>query len=274
MYVNNIQEGGQAEQIKQLVEIIEKLAVVANPKATSAAASTPESQLKDIVQGPLLPSAAHFSKGGIPTPPEAGELQSHGMGNILNPLWCQQIEMAKKRNGGFGSDAEGYLAWGQGGFFRFKNDTISPDLCRRYAQISIESGIPIEKLKITNKYNEHDQAGKIEFADKFETRFQAFLQDPSQGFSVKAGRERYKAYVDPKSGASVLYTYKAKGGFGKILGNIGKFIKPIATVLSYVPGFNYIGMALKAIVAAGGYFDAKGKQAEVKGLLSAVGQGK
>lgn len=267
MYVNNIQQGLQLSEINRLIGSLALLS-----ESPKRAIASPEASLAMLAEVSLLPPTVDYSLGGVPTPPEAGELFTQGLANALNPAWREQVELAAKRNGGFGNDQEGYLAWGKDGFFRFKNDTIPPELSRRYAEISLKSGIQIEKLKITNKYTERHIPGKTEFAEKFETRFDAFVQDPSKGFSVNGGGRLYKAYVDPESGATAFYTYKKASGFSSFLGKIGKFFKPLGKLVSFFSPA--IGLALQGLTLISERFGSTNGLQEVNALLSAVGQKK
>ncbi len=220
----------------------------------------------------LLPPLAHYDKGRIGTPPIVGELKEAGMANITNPLWQKAVEDAAKRNGGFGDAEHGFLAYREDGFFRFKNDTIPPELAKRFAMASLITGIPITQLQITDKYPPSEIKGKEEWITKFEVELQKFLQDPSKGFKVSAKGVYFLGAYDPESQRVVFYKQKKRRGFAKFLGKVAKFIKPISTVLNFIPGVNVVAKAvLTGVQMLNSFVQAKYQKYSIKKLLQAFG---
>lgn len=182
----------------------------------------------------LSPSfPAYLLLDSIPTGPEAGELRTIGSNNIFDPRWTFIIQSIIEQNGGPGDVTTGYLAWSENGFVKFNNRTIPPELARRYAEISLVSGLEIEKLKITNEYDPDDIAGKIEFADKFEAAFQAFVQNPSVGFKVDGGGVIYTVSQNAEGGATFL-RQKKPDWFHRFLNKALKWVKPVLSGLGSI----------------------------------------
>jgi len=212
----------------------------------------------------LLPPLFDYDKGRIATPPEAGELFVNGTSNIINKNWLAQIEIALGKNGGTGDQNEGFLAWGINGFFRFKNDSLPPELNQRYATASLVTGLPIEQLKITNSYSEKDLAGKTEFIDKFETGLKAFFADPKAGFSVDGGGVKFEAYIEPQSGAVAFYRRKKKSWLNKIVNKASKILKPIGQISKFIPGAGtVIATISKGVQMVSDYLDQRYAQSAV-----------
>lgn len=189
-----------------------------------------------------------YNKGSIPTPQEAGLLLENGAANFSNPYWLSQIELAASRNGGLGNAEDGYLAWGREGFFRFKNDTLPSELSARYARISLLSGLQIEDLKISNEYTEKHFAGKEEFASKFESSLQAFIEDPKVGFKVDGGGVIYTLAKSKEGEGFTFVKHKKKGFFGKFFEKISKWVSPVLSFIgNFFPPLKVVSMGLSAI---------------------------
>jgi hypothetical protein len=197
----------------------------------------------------LKPSTPHYLLSNIPTPMLAEELRKIGGNNVFNPEWQKLVTEMIRTAGGAGDSEKGYVAWSKhGGFIHFKNSTIPDELNRKYAEISLLSGIPIEDLKITNQYSEKHFAGKTEFSDKFMTAFQNFMQNPQAGFAVDGGGVMYRITQHQESGLPYFFKHKKQSWLGKTFGKMMKWLSPVLSVLNFVPGVNVFTKPLSMIL--------------------------
>lgn len=197
----------------------------------------------------LKPSTPHYLMANIPTPMLAEDLRKMGGNNVFNPEWQKLVGEMVEKAGGPGDAEKGYVAWSKhGGFINFKNSTIPDELNKKYAEISLLSGIPIEDLKINNQYSEKHYAGKAEFADKFMTQFQNFVQNPQAGFAVDGGGVMYRIAQHQESGLPYFFKHKKQSWLGKTFGKMMKWLGPVLSVLNYIPGVNAFSGAISAIL--------------------------
>jgi len=189
---------------------------------------------------PLLRSDQQpaYVNGAVGTPPEAGQLAEGGAANFLNPAWVEQVELAARRNGGLGNAEDGYLAFSrEHGFVRLKNTGLSPEQNRRLAEISLQTGWPVEKLpsRTGDSAIADPKVGRWvdDFIGRFDQELVDFKADPvKNGISVKDGRRRFKLEFNEQAGGVVSYDYKKKGGFGGFVQKHMKFIGPVLDGLS------------------------------------------
>lgn len=209
--------------------------------------STP-SVLGQVVDN-LKPSTPHYLTSNIPTPMLAEELRKIGGNNFFNQEWQKLVSEMIEKNGGAGNAEKGYVAWSKhGGFITFKNPTIPDELNKKYAEISLLSGIPIEDLKINNQYSEKHYAGKAEFAEKFMTSFQNFIQNPQAGFAVDGGGVMYRITQHQESGLPYFFKHKKQSWLGKTFGKMMKWLEPVLSVLNFVPGLNLFTKPISMIL--------------------------
>lgn len=233
--------------------------------------SMPPANLQALNQivGNLKPSTPHYIKSNTPTPMLAEELRKIGGNNAFNPEWQKLVAEMIKTAGGAGDSEKGYVAWSKhGGFIHFKNSTIPDELNKKYAEISLLSGIPIEDLKITNQYSEKHFAGKAEFADKFMTAFQNFVQNPQAGFAVDGGGVMYRITQHQESGLPYFFKHKKQSWLGKTFGKMMKWLGPVMSVLNFIPGINVFTKPLSLILQGANtalqYDHMKGVQGAMK----------
>ena len=148
----------------------------------------------------------------IATGPEAGALAQAGLANAFVPAWQVQVQLALDRNGGSGDATTGFLAWSDLGFVLLKNPGLTAEQNQRFARLSLEMGIPVEKLPSRTA---ESVATDIETRQRFDsfladydTQLQNFLQDPTQKLHLRDGRRRYDLYFEPASGLVTSVTYK------------------------------------------------------------------
>lgn len=189
------------------------------------------------------------SAPAVATPTEALALQKAGANNALDSRWVSVVEQAMQENGGAGDATQGFLAWGKDGFTRFLNPTIPPELSKRYAQISLMSGIEIEKLKICNQYDEGDIPGKTEFADKFEAAYAQFVQNPQTGFKVDGGGVIYTITQNAEGGVS-FFRHKKPNGFMRFLNSVTKWAKPVLEAVGWaIPPLQIVTRPLQFLMS-------------------------
>src|SRR5690606_8541922 len=97
-----------------------------------------------------------------------------------------------------------------------RNPNLTPEQNRELAAISLELGMPIEKLPSRTSESPETNPKLNEWVDGFIAKHHAelekFLADPSQGYKVKDGKRRYQMDVDPQSGRAISYYYKKASG--------------------------------------------------------------
>ena len=210
--------------------------------------SAPQQALGQVVDN-LKPSTPHYLMSNIPTPMLAEDLRRMGGNNVFNQEWQKLVAEMVEKAGGAGDAEKGYVAWSKhGGFIHFKNQTIPDELNKKYAEISLLSGVAIEDLKINNQYSEKHYAGKAEFADKFMTSFQNFVQNPQAGFAVDGGGVMYRIAQHQESGLPYFFKHKKQSWLGKTFGKMMKWLGPVLSVLNFVPGLNFFTKPISMIL--------------------------
>lgn len=186
----------------------------------------------------------------LPTSPEVAEMRRAGVANMFVPEWQQVVAGMAQRNGGLGSSEDGFLAFSQEyGFVRLRNPRMTPEQNRRIAEISLQTGTPVEVLpsRIADSALEDGNVNRWvdEVIGKFEVALQKFIQNPEEGFSVKDGRRRFEMKIDPQTGL-VQSTYHKKSGGLK--GFIQQYAPKIIDVIDGISGAKW----LKEIPVVGG----------------------
>jgi hypothetical protein len=218
-------------------------------------ASTPPGPGVLITEG----NDKHYIVGAVGTPPRVGELSQQGIGHFLNPDWQQEVADAAARNGGLGTSEDGFLAFSKDmGFVRLRHTGLTPEQNRRLAEISLATGWPIERLPCRNgEPGALDDVKMQEWVDGFITDFDQqmtrFLQDPTQGVTIKDGsRNRYVFQIDQESGVPVSYQYRKAGGLKGWAQKNLKIVGPILDAMSVVAGamgFTPVAVGLQATKA-------------------------
>lgn len=201
-----------------------------------------------VPNGPETPAYVH---GGIGTPPEVGQLMEAGGANFLNPQWQAMVADHAARNGGLGNEQDGFLAVGKDGFVRFYNENLSPEQNRRLAEISLQTGWPIDKMP-----SRADEAGENidrwanKFLERFDREFAAFQADPmGHKMTVRDGKKRFVLDFNEEAQAFVSYNYKKSGGLRGFVQDNLKYIAPVLNVLTAVGGPITAGIAFAARAA-------------------------
>jgi len=201
-----------------------------------------------VPNGPDTPAYVH---GGIGTPPEVGQLMQAGGANFLNPQWQAMVADHAARNGGLGNEKDGFLAVGKDGFVRFYNENLSPEQNRRMAEISLQTGWPIDKMP-----SRADEAGENidrwanKFLERFDREFAAFQADPmGHKMTVRDGKKRFVLDFNEQAQAFVSYNYKKSGGLRGFVQDNFKYIAPVLNVLTAVGGPITAGIAFAARAA-------------------------
>lgn len=200
---------------------------------------------------PLVPNnedTPAYVRGGIGTPPEVGQLAEAGGANFLNPTWQAMVADHAARNGGLGNEQDGFLAFSQQGFVRFYNDNLTPEQNRRLAEISLQTGWPIEKMPSrADDGGEEIHEWADEFIGRFDREFAAFQADPmNHKMSVKDGRKRFVLDFNEEAQAFVSYNYKKSGGLRGFVQKHMKWIAPVLNGLAMVGGPITAGIATAA----------------------------
>ncbi|MBL7661349.1 hypothetical protein JNK13_01220 [bacterium] len=216
-----------------------------------------------------------YIKAYVPTPPIAGELRQAGVANIFTPAWREQIEAARKLNGGMGNATDGYLAFSKNGFMRLKNDHLTDEQNRKLAEFTLLTGTPVENTP-ARALNEMDRKATMqewasEFLGKHEAAMTGFMTDPAAGYKIKDGRNLYTMQLDQASGYVVSQHQKLHGGFRgfiqKHLPTISKVLGGISTIASFIPGAGTLVAAGAKALQVGATAIATGK-AKLGDLLS------
>ena len=86
----------------------------------------------------IIPPATNqpYILAAIGTPPLAGELYLSRTANLFNDAWKQEVKNAIEKNGGLGTESDGYLAFSKIGFVRLNNPNLSKEQNRQLAAIS------------------------------------------------------------------------------------------------------------------------------------------
>lgn len=232
-----------------------------------------------------------YVRGGIGTPPEVGQLAQAGGANFLNPQWQAMVADHAARNGGLGNEQDGFLAFSKHGFVRFYNENLTPEQNRRLAEISLQTGWPIEKMPSrAEEGGEHIDRWANKFLDRFDREFAAFQADPlNHKMSVKDGRRQFVLDFNEKAQAFVSYDYKKRGGFAGFVEKNMKWIGPVLNGLAMVggpitagiatavrAGLNYVvtgTLKVRDLVAAGvAYFLPGGAQTVGQAVRQGVAQ--
>jgi hypothetical protein len=180
-----------------------------------------------------------FIAGYIPTSAKAGELKAAGVANMFSPDWLAEVQDAVKRNGGLGSDEEGYLAWSNVGFVRLKNENLTPEQNKKLAEMSLVTGTPIENTPAqtqdsSSAQNVNDWVNT--FISRHDNELAAFIQNPADGYSVSDGRKKYHMEFNQEAGAVVSYQFKKSGGIRGFVQKHMKYIKPILDTVGKIAG--------------------------------------
>lgn len=208
---------------------------------------------------PLIVSAEQppYVRGAVGTPPAVGELAAAGGANVLNAGWQEMVRTAAGQNGGLGNAEDGYLAFSkEHGFVRLKHPGLTPEQNRRMAEISLQTGWPVESLPCrTDRLQPGDpeiQEWTDSFIGKFDAAWAGFKADPEAGIHLKDGKRRYALEFNEEAGGFVSYDWKKAGGLKGFVQDHMKIIGPVLNGLSIaanvVPG---IGQAASAAIAVG-----------------------
>lgn len=198
-----------------------------------------------------------YIAGYIPTSAKAGELKVAGIANMFSPDWLAEVQDAAKRNGGLGSDEEGYLAWSNVGFVRLKNENLTPEQNKKIAEMSLVTGTPIENTP-AHTQDSHSEPKVNDWVNTFISRHDnelaAFIQNPADGYSVSDGRKKYHMEFNQEAGAVVSYYFKKSGGIRGFIQKHMKYIKPIldtvGKITKSIPGWGQmVSMGAKALDA-------------------------
>lgn len=213
---------------------------------------------------PLLHDSKHphYIAGAIGTPPEAGQLDQCGAANFLNPAWRKHVESAAARNGGLGNAQDGYLAWSKEiGFVRLKHVGFSVEQNRRLAEISLQTGFPLEDLPTRKSENGFEDPRVFDWVDEFIAKFDeqlaGFVADPvGDALVVKSGKRRYVLEYNEQANGFVSYEYKKAGGLRGFAQKALKATGPALDALSVfghaIPGVGTaVAMGARAVSTVG-----------------------
>jgi hypothetical protein len=226
-----------------------------------------------INEAPLLfNSEKEYIVASLGTPPEVAQLHQAGIANVLNPEWQAFVQDAITRNGGLGNSEDGFLAFSEDyGFVRLRNPNLTPEQNRELAAMSLELGMPVEKLPSRTSESSATDPKTNNWVDGFiakhHEQLEKFLADPSQGYKVKDGKRRYQMDFDEKSGRAVSYYYKKASG---LRGFVQKNLKGIIKTIDFITGAKFF----KKIPIVGEVLNAMNPLSDLKFLAAGIASGK
>jgi len=206
--------------------------------------------------------------GWIGTPPEVGQIQQAGIGNVFNQEWQAVVKAALDQNGGLGDSTNGYLAFSSTyGFVRLRNPRLTPEQNRRLAEMSLVMGAPIERMPSSAHYSTIKDSGKSESVDSFIAKYDSeisdFLADKNNGVSISRGRMKFKMEVNEEAGRVVSYNYKKAGGLKGFCQKAMQYLGPVIDIASAALTLTGVGTAvafgLQAVKTAGSLIASGGK---------------
>lgn len=226
-----------------------------------------------------------YVAGWLGTPPEVGQMDEGGIGNLLNKEWQMVVADAAQRNGGLGNSEDGFLAFSKTyGFVRLRNPRLSPEQNRRLAEMSLMMGVPVETIPSRTADSSLKQANVDKWVNeiigRYDKEWADFKANPKDEMSVSDGRKRYIMKLDQESGRVISYDFKKSGGFKGFLQKNMKYIGPVLDVISVaanvIPGIGQvasfaIGLGSQALKTAGSAI-ATGKlyASQVAGLIGSA----
>lgn len=178
----------------------------------------------------------------IGTPPEVGQMDDMGIGNLFNPEWRASVVAAARQNGGLGDSENGFLAFSKEyGFVRLRNPRLTPEQNRRLAEMSLTMGVSIDTLPSRTQDSSLSSPDidkwVNEIVGRYDEQMTQFLADPKDDVVVKDGRKRYVMKLNEEAGRVVSYDYKKHGGFRGFVQSNMDWIGPILDVASVAANF-------------------------------------
>ena len=159
-----------------------------------------------------------FVSATVPTPPLAGEIESIGLNTSFFPAWQEQILAAAGRNAGFGEEGNGFLAWSRKGFVRLRNVNLTARQNERFALLSLQLGLPVERLPAgTQRTFATGQQRWIEsFLANAEQQLRAFRAGSATSVDLRDGKFRFGLKLEESLQLPVNYYYKKRSGLKRL----------------------------------------------------------
>ena len=199
----------------------------------------------------------------------AGELFKGKVANAFNPQWQQIVAAAQESLGSLGNAEQGYLAWSkEGHFVLFKNPDLTPEQNQKLAEISLLGGFAVEDLpgkRSTADYDDQAEFHKVvdEFVGRHTETLEKFLANPSAGYHVSNGRDKFVMQADPTSGMVGSYHFKKAKGIKGFFQKVMKWANPVldlaSTAMQFIPGWGQVGSLITKGVQTLGNWAATGK---------------
>ncbi len=210
----------------------------------------------------------HYIKATIGTPPEAAEMREAGVANVFYEGWQQQIQKAAEDNGGLGNAEDGFLAWTKVGFVRMYNESLTAEQNQKLATFSLQTGTPLEVTPARldegrTVFNQPELNRWVsEFIEQADTKFAAFIEDPTQKMEIRDGRRRFTMQLDQESGMVFSSYYKKSGGIkGFVQRNFKKFapiLDIVGKVGAFIPGWGQVLAVGANVLKMGAQWIAQG----------------